>query len=113
MTITNGTEKQIAWATTIKTAALASWGRFIATLEARRESPERTAYIAMLRTIADHAATCTDARAWIDARSGDGAHPGLIIAHLPGYATSRHFTQAHGMDPMQAKGAFDALAVAQ
>lgn len=62
MTITTGTEKQIAWASEIKVARLAAWAEF-----ASRMAPtdER---VGIVNALIDAAEKITDAAAWIDGR---------------------------------------------
>jgi len=62
MTITTGTEKQIAWATTIKADSLAAWTEFMGRLtveDARRD---------IVAAIIEQAGQITDAATWIDGR---------------------------------------------
>ena len=79
MTAMTGTEKQIACAATIRENAIAHWNAVIA--ERQAEDAEYWApMIADAQAIIDRAATVTQAAAWIDAKSRNGANPWMVIA---------------------------------
>lgn len=73
MTITIGTEKQIAWATEIKADLSAKWEANYVELTEAWEDADKSAN---LRKIIDMAMTCEDSSAWIDARN---AGPRTVI----------------------------------
>lgn len=65
--ITNGTEKQIAWATEIRATQLAKWDALIADLETAERARNKM-LAAIIRKIIDVVSQCDDAATWIDGR---------------------------------------------
>lgn len=82
-----GTEKQIAWAETIRAAAVANWNSHY-TFWTDRIASGRSDHgaAAQIDAIRNAALTCTDASTWIDARTRGGANPDFII-HSLGHAS--------------------------
>lgn len=83
VTITAGTEKQIAWAEKIAAETVAHWSERLAYWEGRRPSEGQAAMAAIYRAAITHAETVADASAWIDARSNGNraSFIGLVSGH--------------------------------
>lgn len=102
-----GTEKQIAWASDIRNAAVAKWKAVIAEWiadDAEYMAPQ----IADARAIIDRALTVESASAWIESRTREGANPWRVIAGAgTGWAEA---ARDLGMDARVYMGTADALA---
>ena len=102
-----GTEKQVAWANTIRETAIAHWDTVIA-----EKVADDAAYwaqtIADARAIIARAAAVGQASAWIDARSRNGANPWKVIAAAgTGWAAA---SREMGMDARIYQSTADMLA---